>query len=289
MYGTSSDNVYIVGHNAVNNGKMYHYDGTTWSPVPLSHIPGAIDLHDIAGTSANDIWASGEEIYFDPVKMQFLDSSLVIHFDGVRWAKVAIPKGSALYAISAGSPEQVLAGSSKGTILQFDGTIWKRYELGEELFVVSIASLSPSEGYAVINREDRAIPVDSAGYFLYAFDGNRWSVIDSIMLTPGAPPGHFGLELSAWEGNLYSSGSNVYRRVESQWELVIEAQVGHMWMSAPENIIAVGRGLYHYNGVDWKEFSEIYPIPVGFDCYTNGEEVFVVSNDNSKTFILHGE
>ncbi len=289
MYGVSSDNVYIVGHNAVNNGKMYHYNGTTWSPVSLSHIQGAIDLHDIHGTSANDIWVSGEEIYFDPVKMQFLDSSLVIRFDGVAWTKLAIPKGSALYAISVGSPTQVLAGSSKGTILQFDGTVWRRYELGEELFVVSVASLSPTEGYAVINREDRAIPVDSSGYFLYSFNGNTWNVIDSIMLIPGSPPGHFGLELSIWDGKLYSSSSNVYRYVESEWELVVEAQVGHMWMSSPENIVAVGRKLFHYNGVDWKEFSEVYPMPLGLDCYTDGSEVFIVGNNGTQSTILHGE
>jgi hypothetical protein len=44
--------------------KMYYYDGNRWRPVDLAF--GAFDLSAIYGFSANDIWAVGEKIFYNP-------------------------------------------------------------------------------------------------------------------------------------------------------------------------------------------------------------------------------
>jgi hypothetical protein len=269
---------------------MYHYNGQGWGPVSLSTIPGAFDLHAIHGSGPNDIWVAGEEIYYDPITMQFSDSSLIIHFDGTRWGKVAIPKSTALYCISVVSSTQVLAGSTRGDILQFDGTEWTISEIGQDQFSVSIAGLSPAEAYTVVNREDRTAPLDSAAFFLFRFDGSVWSAIDTIMRTPGSPPAHFGVVLSVWDDQLFSLGPNIYRFMDPEWEVILLAGVGRMWQSSPYNIFAVGQSVYHFNGIDWKDFPEFYTNPALWrDCYTDGNEVFVIGNDNSKTVVLHGQ
>src|ERR1041384_396670 len=40
MYANSATNVYIVGHNDLGAGQMYHFDGTRWTPVGLSVAQG---------------------------------------------------------------------------------------------------------------------------------------------------------------------------------------------------------------------------------------------------------
>jgi len=216
MYATSSDNVFIVGHNDINRGKMYRYNGQQWTPVQLTAseggpIQGAIDLTAIHGSGPNDIWAVGEEIYYDPLTGRFSDSSLVIRYDGVQWRKINIPKRRTLWCVWVVSLNQVFAGSADGVLYKYDGAQWTTFEFGVEFFFNSVAGISSNVAYAMDNREDKVPPIDSSGTFLFRFDGNSWVVIDSIMRTPGASPQHFGYRLISYQGALYSSGPNIYK------------------------------------------------------------------------------
>jgi hypothetical protein len=285
MYGTSSTDVFVVGHCEVAAGRMWHYDGASWVPVNLSHITGALEAID--GSGPSDIWVAGAELYLDPNSGRIFDSSLVARYDGANWNKVTIPKSTGLRCISVFSPTSVWAGSSTGTVLRFDGNGWTKYELGEAFFIVSIAAVSQTEAFVVANREDRAPPLDSAGFFVFRFSGTGWTAIDTAMRTPGSPPRHFGLQLSAWDGVLYSLSPNIYRYAGSGWQTVLVAEVARMWKSGPNNIFAVGRRVFHYNGIDWIEFAQLYPV-FGHGCFTDGNEAFIVGNDHARTFVLHG-
>ena len=98
IWGSSSTDVYTVGHNDQNSGLIWHFNGSGWSDIKLStsqggSIPGRIDLRAIQGFSSNDIWAVGMRIHqvsFSPPE-KFLDSSLILHFDGVNWNEVRLP------------------------------------------------------------------------------------------------------------------------------------------------------------------------------------------------------
>ncbi len=287
-FGTSASNVYVVGHNDTRYGKMYKYNGQYWAPVDLTHIrTGA--LEDIHGTGPSDIWAVGSELFLDPTTGRILDSTLVIRFNGTTWQRVITPRRRSLFAVWAASPTSVWASSADGYVLRFDGSNWMVYDLGRQYFCSSIAALSPNEAYMMGHVSDWAPPVDSSGSFLFRFDGSNWRRIDSVMNTPGAPPASLGAGLYAWNGLLYSLGPNVYRRSGNAWAKLANAQVGHMWQSGPNNIVAVAPAVWHYNGIDWQEFTHLYALSFWFDCYTDGEEVFIVGNDNSKSIILHGK
>jgi hypothetical protein len=98
MWASSPSDVYVVGHNDQAFGKMYHYDGKGWTPVNTPF--GAIDLGAIYGFSANDIWAVGERIDYNPTPPpNFLDSSLIIHFDGSRWTEYKVIGGRHLQTV----------------------------------------------------------------------------------------------------------------------------------------------------------------------------------------------
>ncbi len=295
IYGTSDSNVYVVGHNELGRGKMYRYNGMFWQVVPLTigeggPITGGIQLTEIHGSVANNIWAVGRENFLDPISGRVLDSSLVIHFDGMQWRKAVVPRSTELWSVWVLSATSVWAGSSSGAILQLNGTVWTKYELGKQYFFSSIAAISPNEVYVMGHVDDFAVPVDSSGSFLFKFDGAQWKKIDSVMRTPSAPPPHMGIAVYSFSGILYSAESNVYRRSGTSWTKLVDAQVGSVWQSSSNNIIAVGRAVWHFNGFDWQQYHQFsgFSDP-WYGCYTDGNEVFAVGNDNSKTFILHGK
>lgn len=295
IYGTSANNVYICGHNDQNRGLMYHYDGKQWSPVSLTYSEGGpiqkgMDLNAMHGSGANDIWAVGYEGFGEPGTHIVIDSSLVIHYDGAQWSACNIPaRGKSLYCVWSLSPTAVWAAGVGGLILWWNGSAWTKYEVGKQYFFSSIAALSPTEAYAFGHVSDNALPIDSSGSFLFKFNGTSWSIIDSVMRTPEAPPAHLGGVVYAAQGCLYTAGPNVYRRDGSQWTKLVDGEVGHMWQSVYNNIIVVGKTLIHFNGIDWVELLKLDPSFIWSGCYTDGNIIFVVGFDNYKTLVKHGK
>jgi hypothetical protein len=289
MFGTSPSNVYVVGHSDTRNGKMYHYDGTRWRPVSLESIR-ITDLYAIHGTGPGDIWAVGVEAFIDTATSRIVDSSMVIHFDGARWSKSGPGIGRALNCVWAIAPNCVWTAGDKGIIHGFDGIHWRTYYVGSRFFFTSIAGISPSEIYAIGYANDTAPPIDSTGSYLFRFNGQEWQLRDSIMRTPGATPAQFGGSVYAWNGTTYTIGPNVYRRSGNDWTKLVDAEVGHMSQSSDQEIIAVGRGVFNFNGIDWMQYNQFYGWPtIWFDCYSVADQAFVVGNDNYKTIVLHGK
>ncbi len=103
IWGNSSSNVYAVGHNSQNRGVMWHYDGNKWDNIRLisdegGQINASIELQAIYGFNGTDIYAVGTRIFgYNPnPPPTFLDSSLIIHFDGTSWKEEKIPRGQVM-------------------------------------------------------------------------------------------------------------------------------------------------------------------------------------------------
>ncbi len=286
MYGTSGNNVFIVGHCEVMGGRMYHYDGSGWQPVALSSIRGSFNA--IGGSSASNIWVVGAVTNVDPHTGGLIDSNLIVRFDGSTWTRHSVVGKGSLWCVSVFSQTLVWAGGSDGTVLRFDGAAWSTDSLGRQYFVSSIAAVSNSLAYCIAHVEDNTLPIDSAGSFLFRFDGTHWEKFDSVMHTPGAPSAHFGTGVYSWNGKLFTIGPNIYELRDESWIKLAEAMVGHMSQSAANNIIAVGRGAWHYNGVDWRHFEELGDA-LGYDCFADGQKVFIVGNDNFRTLLVRGQ
>jgi len=94
---SSSHNVWAVGSYCIGNGcdrgggsfrtLVLHYIDARWSVV-ASPNPSAYDsdLNAVTAISANNVWAVGAS-YTNPMT----GSTLIEHFDGIRWATVASP------------------------------------------------------------------------------------------------------------------------------------------------------------------------------------------------------
>lgn len=296
MWASSPNDVYVVGHNDLNRGQMYHFDGVRWSPVHLSvndggTISGPIDLSAVHGLTKNNIWAVGERLFLNPTPPpNIIDSSLVIHFDGTYWREQPTNVGSPLWNIWINSLTDVWVVGPEGNALQYDGVIWNSRPIGRDYFFNSIVRIRSGEVMTAGYREDWMPPNDSAGSFLFVYDSTGWRQLDSAILTPDMPARHFGGILYSDGISIYSTAPNIYRYVGSNWEKIFTGTVGHMYKSSDNNIFAVGSSIYHFNGVDWAEISGFLPFgPIWRDCYADGNEVFIVGNDAGRTYILHGK
>jgi len=60
MWGTSSEDFYIVG----NNGNIAHYNGTNWEKIELDEDISEYYLSDIYGTEDGEVYIVGVDDYF---------------------------------------------------------------------------------------------------------------------------------------------------------------------------------------------------------------------------------
>ena len=308
IWGSSPTDVYVVGHNDRGFGKMFHYDGKEWKPVGLNYpieggaIEGPIDLSAIYGFSKNDIWAVGKRIDINPnPPPHFLDSSLIIHFDGKQWRDQTILRGRSLWSISGSAPNDIWTCGTDGTLYHFDGNTWRRGSVvvsvptDGSFLLWDIQAKSPSEVYMIGNVTQNALARITT-FFLMRKNG-EWSLVDSFFTEPGRIAVKFG-QNGLWvspEGTLYSFGPHIFRWTGSSWVKVYETldALKKMAGTSERNMFAVGilGKILHYNGIDWYEFKELRnPNAVYSSVWTDGKEVFVAGffNDGSKTLILHG-
>lgn len=303
IYASSPKDIYVVGHNdQAGQGAMYHFDGKIWSPVHLLTVEGGtiqqgFDLSAIYGFSANNVWAVGEHAYINSAPPpNFLDSSMIIHFDGINWQEVQLDKRMRyLYAVSGSSPKDVWAGGANGSLYHFDGTDWKAWSFDTTVSFSYMSGFSSSNFFATAQRKiDFVQPLDSTDVVLLHFDGNNWSVIDSFLVTPQNNTYKFGFTLWASpQGHLYSSSYGVYLRKGNLWEeLIANDWPIHVHGSSDENIFAVGDlgRIFHWNGTDWIRFTEIEDMnKTLYSSWTNNIETFIVGNDGRQTYIIHGK
>jgi hypothetical protein len=80
------DDVWAVGGYLVAQGIQIaltlHWDGTSWTTVPVSQPPERNDLDSVAALGADDAWAVGEH---DPKGRGGSQRCLIEHWDGTSW------------------------------------------------------------------------------------------------------------------------------------------------------------------------------------------------------------
>jgi len=308
IWGSSANDVYVVGHNDQAFGKMWHYDGSRWEPVRLhilegGPLPNIGSLSAIYGFSANDIWAVGEKIFYNPnPPPNFLDSSLIIHYDGVKWSEHKV-SGRALTSVWGSSPSDIWVGGRDGLIHHFNGSVWQRVALDSSLQsldyplqILSIGGFSGADVYATAAKPDQVPPIDSTVIYLYHFNGEGWSREDSLLSTVGLDRWQFGPRLRMIGSALYSAGGGVFRKEAGGWlRLLDDRRVGAVAGVSGDNLFAAGNKVYHYNGVDWYLYRQLPDFnAIGTSVWTDGTEVFVVeemvgAGYATITLILHGK
>jgi len=301
IWASSPANVYVVGHNEdPGPGTMFHYDGIKWSTAHFHSadggtISGAVDLFSVYGFGPNDVYAVGEHIFDNPAPPpNFLDSSLIIHFDGVQWREIQIPRMRGLVSVWGVNSQDVWAAGYYGSLYHFDG-LWHRVLLDTTLSFGNIFGLSSTDIYTACARIlDKDNQRDSTQYFMYHFNGSSWSPIDSSYEFPGYSQERFGFNLWGTTINIYSAYQKVYKKTGSSWTSILNTGLPFysIFGTDDNNILVGGYGnqIYHFNGTDWFQFKQLSDATkFCTSIWCNDKEAFIVSGDGSKTWIFHGK
>ena len=286
VWGSSPNDVYIGGGDAT--GSLWHYDGKKWSVVSLPENTRWYVINGIYGFSAGDVWAVG---YRRP---KFTYKSLICHFDGSSWKKFIVTGGGRLQAVWGSSSSDVWATGSN-TLLHFDGVGWNKFPFFFPPQGVSLTSISGtnSNNIYMTGRGFRNDAGDTTFYYLYYYNGSMWSVANSSYTTASVDARKFGAILKTIGGTLYSADYKLFKKEGANWVIINDDPlIISLGGSSTDNLFAAGINgtVYHYNGTDWQKII----IKEGFreaiyDVWTDGTEAFMVSEDGSRTFVIHGK
>lgn len=187
MLGGSSG--WAVGQTEIT-GRTYdpalamHWDGISWTSVAVPpYGQDNATLEGVAPVSDNDVWATG---YTTSFRGWIYDRPLLIHWNGTRWRRFAVPlppdaHGATLWRSEAVSTDDVWAvgwyhtrrqGHSKTLIIHWDGSSWSLVSSpnvpGHLNELRAITATGPDEAWAVGFAGNRML--------IERWDGVRWSI-----------------------------------------------------------------------------------------------------------------
>lgn len=283
MYAVDSKNIWVVGHNSRAFGQMFHYDGNSWNWVSLSF--GAFDLTSIVGFGKNDIWAVGVKWpQNDPV-------GLIIHYDGNYWNELKVDGMNRLLCVWGSSSRDLWFAGLDGTLMHYDGvsvgpdSIPRAIPEHADWGFYTGASGPGGSDYALLVGQ----PLDNhvAWSYVYRRQSARWVFLDSAN----------GVINRLWQspwGKLYRTGYGIGYWNETEWKFLnlYGAFTRGVYGIAEDNMFAVGTSVWHWNGNDWYEFTNL-PAQriVNYKVWTDGREVFIVGVglDDDNSYVLHGK
>lgn len=117
IWGASETDVWAIGGDisqSHDSAALFHYDGDTWSPVPLpGDAASKFAMYKLWGTGADDVWACGT-------------GGALAHYDGDTWTDVDSGTTRDLFTVAGTGPDDVFAvgGIGNGQIQHWDGDTW---------------------------------------------------------------------------------------------------------------------------------------------------------------------
>lgn len=312
LWASSATNIYVVGHNdQPGPGTMFtlkngHWTTTKFHAVEGGPVNGPVTVHSITGLDKNDVWAVGEHIFDNPnPPPNFLDSSLIIHFDGTNWREYRIEGGRVLLSLWAGSSDNVWTCGNQGSLFHYTGIVWERDSVplipppaNWDYYLWDITGNRNGDVYIlgyIRNDSDGTMTY----YLFHKKDTSQWNIIDSMSINKLVIDDHFGV-YSLWtspSGKMYSSDGNVFRFNGSGWDKIysgVDALLG-LFGNIDDNIFAVGDfgNVLHFDGTSWATITQLKYQNISWTSgWTDGKEVFIcgitLNGYPMTTIIAHG-
>ena len=220
-----------------------------WTVSQFGTGAGSSYLYDVFAIAEDDVWAVGKITTNEQDSLgNDLDPYNIIHWDGTDWnldrvlySGIAVP-GQAVFGFNE-DEVYIVAGST----FKWDGTGWTDLNVPFGIFngnVTKFWGTSSSNLYFV-----------GGNGTLVHYNGSDWTKIDSgtdmnILDIWGFDDGTFycvaGMGINQPnELLIYNNNGQLVRKITHQKNLK-----NSLWGIAPNNIYAVGEGLFHFNGID---------------------------------------
>lgn len=307
IWGSSPNDVYIVGHNDRGYGQMFHFNGSSWTPVSLNF--GAIDLEDVYGFSSNNVWAVGAKLFINSDSVLFpnryiIDSSLIIHFDGLKWNEIKLGRGRSLRTLWGNNPNDIWFGGDNGILFHFNGMKVSEDSIPQYPFhygnskygYYSSTGNFNNEVYMMIFISNGSLPPTTV-----IFKKGNTNIWENVPHNYTSGPSRIWKHPS---GNIVGTGrqvkineSNTWRTIFSVDSIFTTALSGidgnNLFLIGFSNYSRLLSHIFHFNGTNWLRFDNLllsYVIPHDILVFQN--EVFIVCETYSfpaKTIILHGK
>lgn len=211
VWGSSATDVFAVG-GTLEQGEVYHFDGSTWEQVSIPAVPLLVWVYGFAPDNVYAVGTRGAVLHFDGARWSALSSGthqdlwgiwgaspndlwivggsatggapLLMHFDGTSFTPATVPPldrpATALFKVW-GIGGKAFAVGSNGVIIEKRGGEWTQVSAGPNANddFVSLWGVSESEIVAVGGRSSARVAV---------YDGEKWET-----LAPEAVPGLNGV------------------------------------------------------------------------------------------------
>ncbi|KAB2846770.1 MAG: hypothetical protein F9K45_01170 [Melioribacteraceae bacterium] len=308
IWGSSTNNIYVCGHNSNNEGSLWHYNGNKWRDIKLfdfiSRSP--YELYSVAGTLSNDVWVVGYRLTGDnpnPPPQSF-HQSLILHYNGTTWKEENVKTKSAVFSVYANAENDVWACGEGGIVYHFDGSKW-----GMDTIKISVPSNSEYNLYSITKTLNTVQILGALSenfgakttYYLFELKSDGWSKADSFIIDSQNSQWKWGVNhlYATSFGKLYSVGFGIFERIENDWKTILSqnfASFRGFYELGKDNMIGVGDGgeVYNFNGNDWMLIERLKNTNI---LYTGvrifDDEAFIIgytlTGFPQKTVVLHGK
>jgi hypothetical protein len=295
IWGSSSSNVWICGHDANNLTKIYQFNGNEWSSridIPLTYfIKNYTEVTGIDSEYA--IFVGGAFYINNNPPPNFLDSSLIVEYINGNWKVTSLNNSYEIASVYANSKNDIWAGDRDGNLLHSDGNVWTSFSLGPaDWFINEIEAINSNEVYCIAHSEKMISPGEFyIADYLSRYNGSGWALVDSNIASKDFSRNSFPTLLKSINGTLYGSGDNGFvKKAGGGWEIIKSDIYGQFNGNGENNIFLGNRdfGVMHYNGKDWYKFNEL-PHLSYFGIMVFDDAVFLLASDGQKSYVVRGK
>ncbi|MFZ5948268.1 MAG: hypothetical protein ACOYU5_09940 [Stygiobacter sp.] len=285
IWGSSPDNVFIVGDLGDTYDRIRHFDGNKWSVIMKQPI---YSMNDVWGAYPNSVWFAGNDAYIQyydgnnlsyyykhPIKNN--QSSLLFELNGTAYNNV--------YAVGL-TFNHYNSQNYNGLILHFNGIEWK--QILETNFRVQFNKIEFKDNEPIILGEKT-----TNGYpdttIVYSFKNNSLKEITR---------GHIRVNIGKIRNDLVVViDKNLYKYIDNKLTEFITIPIkdfsGGLWGRNEKDIFLTSPGkIYHYNGLNFEIVYDFKNTNIHFsDAIIFEKDIFIICNDiiNSKVYILRGK
>lgn len=280
IWGSSPEDVYVIGEGNPPQNNIWHYDGKIWKPVSDGSY---FNLSALYGFSKNDIWLSS------------VDNGEVWHYDGSMWKLITILqvdgyKKVYIQNFYGTKPNNVYAcgqafrnsdDEAEGMLFHYDGSSWKRF---------------PASGYEGMIFSDVRMINDSTPIIRATGFHND---LEKILIWNGK---NYHEILSTFEGTslinigegvYYSNGKKIYRYGKENFTLL------HDFTGTDFKVLLGGRdekdifaitksGIGHYNGTDLQLVYKVVFCCGSISIFEKDIFIIPLYEENKLDLIIHG-
>lgn len=200
VWGSGPNDVFVVG-GTNSGGEIYHYDGSTWSPMEVPDVPLLVWVYGFGPDDVYAVGVAGGMVHYDGSGWSVVDTGttddlwgvfgfgpgevwvvggdpfdnppIILSYDGSSFTTYPVaasdnPQDAKSLFKVWGIDGDLYAVGQKGLILRFDGTDWKAMPAGAQADqdFVSLWGTRPDHIVAVGGRGNARIAV---------FDGSAWT------------------------------------------------------------------------------------------------------------------